>query len=121
MPGPLEIGLVMAGGALGSAARYLAQLGLAPLWTGFPLGVFLVNTLGSFAIGAAMPSLLRLGESYRLFVAVGFLGGFTTMSSFAFDVVGLLETKRFALAGLCWAGGALLSIGACLGGMALAR
>ncbi len=77
--------LVAAGGALGSAGRWLLAITidtrLALLWPGFPWGTLVVNALGCLAIG------ILAGWSdqpwVRLFLMVGILGGFTTFSSFA--------------------------------------
>ena len=81
--------IVGIGGALGSVSRFLAQRGAEQLFaTSFPLGTFLVNIIGSFIIGVAYTLAERGGiltyES-RLFIMVGFCGGFTTFSTFAFD------------------------------------
>jgi CrcB protein len=80
--------LVMAGGALGSLARYLTGMAISVRYPGrFPLGTFIVNVAGSLAIGIVMTMLAtRLAHTnWRLFLVVGFLGGFTTFSTFAFE------------------------------------
>jgi CrcB protein len=81
------------GGALGTAARY----GIS-LWTtaqfgpGFPVGTVLVNLVGCFGMGALMPVALALAwpETLRLALTVGFLGGFTTYSSFNYETTRLM-------------------------------
>jgi CrcB protein len=78
----------MAGGALGSLARYLTGMAILARYPGrFPLGTFVVNIAGSLAIGVVMTVLAtRLAHTnWRLFLVVGFLGGFTTFSSFEFE------------------------------------
>jgi CrcB protein len=85
----------------------------------FPFGIFLVNVIGSVAIGAVAGLLApgRLHASYemRIFLIVGVLGGFTTFSSFS------LETLNLARAGAVGAVGAnvALSVVLCLAGASL--
>ena len=90
------------GGALGTLSRYYVT-GRVSDWSGgmAGLGVFTVNIVGSFIIGL----FLTLAEdrymwpsSLRLFVAVGFLGGFTTFSSFTWETYQMLDTRDFAAA-----------------------
>ncbi|MEM9855141.1 MAG: CrcB family protein [Pseudomonadota bacterium] len=77
---------VALGGALGSTCR--ALVGLA---VGFPFGTLTVNVAGSFAIGLAFAS--GLGErAFGPLIMVGFLGGFTTFSTFSLDVLKLVES-----------------------------
>lgn len=87
--------LVMLGGAIGSGARYwTGRWMLALLGPGFPYGTLTVNLIGGLAMGLLVGVLSRVAggsEGVRLFVAVGVLGGFTTFSSFALDVVTLTE------------------------------
>ena len=90
----LTIGL---GGALGAIARHgvnhlVHQRMLSSM---FPFGILLVNVLGSVAIGVvaglSSSSRLHLGYQARAFLIVGFLGGFTTFSSFSFDTLALVR------------------------------
>ncbi|UZK70827.1 fluoride efflux transporter CrcB [Sphingomonas sp. S1-29] len=87
--------LVMAGGAIGAAARHL--VGRATLaWFGpnYPFGTLAVNLLGGIAMGLLFGLLARIGEGseqVRLFVGVGVLGGFTTFSAFSLDTMLMLE------------------------------
>ena len=108
--------LVMLGGAIGSVARY--QVGRWTLgWMGptYPWGTLTVNLVGGLLMGLLVGGLARLsvpGENWRLFTAIGMLGGFTTFSSFALDTVNMIE--RGAL--LAALGYVLLSVaGAILG------
>ena len=84
--------LVVVGGGIGSGARYLVSTWVLSRWgTGFPLGTLSVNVLGSFLLGVVMQLGLGLiGAEARILVTTGFLGGFTTYSTFNF------ETLRFA-------------------------
>ena len=93
--------LVMAGGALGSAARFLVgRATLARLGPDYPFGTLTVNLVGGFAMGLLVGILARhsAGENWRLLLGVGVLGGFTTFSSFSLDVVSLIERGDLATA-----------------------
>ncbi len=91
--------IVGAGGFAGSIARYLLQnIIVSRFVTVFPLGTFVINLAGSLLIGL----LFGLAERYagftqpwRLLLAVGFCGGFTTFSTFAFDNLQLLRDGNF--------------------------
>jgi CrcB protein len=94
---------IAGGGALGTVLRYLAAGWGQRLVTGvFPLGTLLVNVTGCLAIGYlatlfAGPALVR--EEYRLALLVGFLGGFTTFSTFGFESFALLSDREWGLLG----------------------
>src|SRR5580704_12186681 len=81
--------LVLAGGAIGSLARYIAGTAVMNRFTGrFPLGTLIVNVSGCFLIGAIMTMLTQKTPphpNWRLFLVVGILGGYTTFSSFEWE------------------------------------
>jgi len=82
------IGLVMLGGALGAAARYLVTHFSSTMTPhrGFPIGTLIVNVIGSFAVGYILTwSADHTHDRWRLLAATGFCGGFTTFSAFAFE------------------------------------
>ncbi|HTF83363.1 MAG TPA: fluoride efflux transporter CrcB [Cellvibrio sp.] len=86
---------VAVGGALGAMARYGVVSYLAPL-TGhrFPLGTLCVNISGSFLIGVCYVVLdekLAASPEWRLLTMTGFLGAFTTFSTFSLDALALWE------------------------------
>lgn len=96
---------VALGGAIGSVARHWTGLALLPLSRAFPWGTVLVNISGSFLI--AFFGMLTLAqarfpasESLRLFVMVGFCGGFTTFSSFSLQTLELLQEGALGRAAL---------------------
>ena len=86
--------LVSCGGVLGALARHALLLAFAPWSTRAPLGTITINLLGSFAIGVLAGGLVpdpAKAESLRLFVGVGFLGAFTTFSTFSLDTLKLMQ------------------------------
>jgi CrcB protein len=91
----MRLVLVLAGGGLGSAARYLVGIWAAERWgSSFPWGTLTVNLLGCFLIGllATLADDVRsIGPDARVFLVVGVLGGFTTFSSFSLDALRLGE------------------------------
>jgi len=94
--------LVGFGGFVGSMARYWLA-GLVLPWTppGFPWGTLLVNVSGSFLLGLVIAAAMErewLGPDLRVALAAGVCGGFTTMSSFSFETLGLLEQGTVGLA-----------------------
>jgi len=94
--------VVGAGGFLGAMARYGAGLLVDRFWTSaFPLSTLLVNVSGSFILGlfaTLTAERLDVDPRVRLFVATGFVGAYTTFSTFEF------ETHRLTEAGAAWWG-----------------
>ena len=122
MPKVLLIGT---GGFLGALARYFLG-GLVHRLSSslFPLGTLAVNALGCFLIGIVMTLVLErgaIGPSGRLFVAIGFLGSFTTFSTFGYETVELLSDGEWTLAFSNIAAQLILGIGAVLAGRFLVR
>ncbi len=117
--------LVAIGGATGSVARYLAGIAMTRwLGMGFPWGTITVNIVGSFMIGLLTELLARrfsASMEMQMLLVVGFLGGFTTFSSFSLDTMALFERGESHLA-LAYVGASLvLSLSAAFGGLALGR
>lgn len=90
---------VACGAGAGALARWASGLALNQLWSGFPLGTLLVNCAGGLLIGLAMVWFARSPhEVVRLLLVTGFLGGFTTFSSFSAESLGLLQRGDWGLA-----------------------
>ena len=91
-----------AGGFLGTVARYLVALWVGQKWgRSFPLGTFCVNISGSFLIGLLMTLLaerLFADPRWRIFLVIGFLGGYTTFSSFEYETGRLLADAEWLIA-----------------------
>jgi CrcB protein len=82
--------MVMAGAACGGGARFFVGTVISARFGGrFPLGTFVINVSGSFGIGVLMTLLTRLAPhpNWRLLLVVGFLGGYTTFSSFEWETL----------------------------------
>jgi fluoride exporter len=121
----LQVLAVAVGGAIGCCLRYLVTLGTARVvGTGFPAGTFIVNIVGCLLAGllfglaeerAAFPPIIRV------LVMTGFLGGFTTFSSFALETANLLRDGSWAIAVGSFAANNLLGFGFALAGIYLGR
>jgi CrcB protein len=117
--------LVMLGGGFGSLARYLAGTAIMSRYGGrFPFATLAVNVTGCFLIGLLMTYFTeRLPPStyWRPLLVVGFLGGYTTFSSFEWETYSAARDGGFWLALLNIAGSVTLGYTAVWLGAALAR
>lgn len=98
---------VMAGGAVGSLARWGVAVWFAPQpWSEkFPWATLAVNVAGSFLIGFLAELMIEdgpffLGSGVRSLLLVGILGGFTTFSAFSLQTLALLRSGQVLLAGV---------------------
>ncbi|MGH9651485.1 MAG: fluoride efflux transporter CrcB [Terriglobales bacterium] len=116
---------VAAGGAIGSAARYLVNVASQRLLgPDIPWGTLAVNVSGSFIMGilAALIAQKWLpNEHLRAFLTIGILGGFTTFSAYTLDFALLVERRDYLAAALYGAGSVMLSLAAVFLGIWLAR
>jgi fluoride exporter len=117
--------LIGIGGFLGANARYLVAVWVAErLGSGFPYGTFIINVSGSFllgVLGGAIAEGSLVHPNLRLFFAIGFLGAYTTFSTFSFENFTLIQERLYLLALANMLGSVCLGLIAVLGGMAVAR
>lgn len=115
--------VVGVGGALGAVARYLASGWVQEMAGGFfPWGTFAVNATGSLLLGFVMVWLQGAVASpeTRTFITIGFLGSFTTFSTFSFEATAMLRDGEWLRAGGYMLGSVSLGLVAVLVGGALA-
>jgi CrcB protein len=117
--------LVAAGSAAGGCARYALGGLIANRWgAAFPWGTLVVNVSGCFVMGLFMTMALErfdLDPRWRLLLAVGFCGGYTTFSSFAYEVTKLLEGRDYLFAAFDIVGSTIAGLTALWCGQVLAR
>jgi CrcB protein len=96
--------LIGVGGFIGAITRYILAVWIGERWgRSFPLGTFVINVSGSFLIGLLMTLLAErfmVNPQWRLLLVVGFLGAYTTFSTFEYETGALLKDGELLLAGL---------------------
>lgn len=117
--------IVFIGSGIGGACRYGVYLiaTRAGLNT-FPVATLAVNVIGSFLIGLVAGYAMERAQfppAWRLFLATGFLGGFTTFSTFSLDVATLWQGGRLGLAAIYVVASVALSLAALFAAMSLAQ
>jgi CrcB protein len=90
------------GGFLGAVARYAVSVWISQRWgRNFPLGTFFVNVSGSLLIGLLMSLFTEkfmLNPQWRIFLVTGFLGAYTTFSTFEYESGALLRDGEWLIA-----------------------
>jgi fluoride exporter len=108
---PLSISL---GAIAGALSRYYLTLGVAHwLGTSLPIGTFLINLSGAFVMGVFTTLAVErsiISPDLRLTIAVGFLGSYTTFSTYQLDAEKLLSMGQWPSAVLYWVGSAVLGV-----------
>ncbi len=113
-----------AGSFIGGMARFLlTQLVQSKFITLFPLGTLAVNTLGCFFIGIVfgVADKGNLNGEWKLFLATGILGGFTTFSAFSLETINLFREGQLGFASLYITGSILLGLLATYSGVLIMR
>jgi CrcB protein len=116
--------------AIGAIAGAFARYGIGVWFSGwissppeFPWPTFIINVSGSLLLGFLMRYLMGIPSSpaIRIMLTTGFCGAYTTMSTFSYEFMSLVQQRRLAVAGLYMFGTAALAPLACLGGFMIAE
>lgn len=117
--------MLMAAGGLGTVSRYLLQGAVQQLGPAtFPFGTLVVNAVGCFVFGfiwSLAEERYVIGEETRIIMLIGFLGAFTTFSTFAFESLQQLRDSELLLAFVNVAVHCVIGIALVFAGMLLAR
>lgn len=121
----MRILLIIAFGALGVLARYFGGIFVSRLLPPpFPFGTFLINLTGAFLIGVIQVMGVEravLSPDLRVGIMVGFLGGYTTFSSYCLESIRLIEEAQFARASVYFLASPALGLLAVAAGIYLTR
>jgi fluoride exporter len=117
--------LIAIGGALGSIARYWVGSTIANrMGTKFPYGTFVINITACVVIGFSLSFLARradLNPAWRFLVPVGFIGAYSTFSTYEWETLSTIRDGAFFLAALYSAGSFILGLAAVWGGSVIAE
>ena len=117
---------IAVGGGTGALLRHVVNHVVQTRFgAGFPIGIFLINVVGCFAIGMIAGLIasarIHVGEVGRAFIVVGVLGGFTTFSSFGLDTFTLVRGGQIGAAAFNAVGQLVIGLGSVWVGYALAH
>ena len=121
----LDFLAISVGAIVGANLRYWMSRS-AVRWLGpvFPYGTLSINVLGSFVLGFFLvwtSERVLVDPRWRLLIAVGFCGGYTTFSSYAYETMAFFEQGQWTLMAANFFANNLLACGAVVAGMVLAR
>jgi CrcB protein len=114
------IAIIGLGGFLGAISRFMVAKYTADMFGPFPLGTLLVNVTGSFLLAFISYSVLNgkdISPEVRSFINIGFIGAYTTMSTFSFETMRFLDKGEYGFFAL----NIILNLGLCLGAIVLGR
>ena len=121
----LDFLAISAGAVAGANLRYwMSRYAVRLLGPVFPYGTLTINVLGSFVLGFFLVWTTEravVDPRWRLLIAVGFCGGYTTFSSYAYETMAFFEQGQWMLLTANFVSNNLLACAAVLAGMALAR
>jgi CrcB protein len=112
------------GGFIGANARFIVAQWAAQRWgPAFPYGTFIINITGCFILGLFATLMLRFAwnDNWRLLIAIGFVGAYTTFSTFEYDTLQLAAQNQWSRALVNILGSVLLGFIAAYLGVAVAR
>ena len=112
------------GGFAGAVARYLLGTWIAArVGTTFPYGTFVINVTGCFILGLLMGAFEQnaLTPALRLPIAVGFVGAYTTFSTYSYETLRLVETGAMASAALNIVGSNVVGLASGIAGLGVGR
>jgi len=116
---------IAVGGAFGALARYTSSQWVYSMFgRSFPFGTLIVNVAGSFVMGLLAVLLIErfvAGPELRAFLMIGFLGSFTTFSTFSLETVNLISSGEVIKAGVNMLISVFVCVTACWMGMLLGR
>jgi CrcB protein len=117
--------LIAFGGALGSMARYWVGSTIAGrMGTKFPYGTFVINITACVIIGFSLTVLAKradLNPAWRFMVPVGFIGAYSTFSTYEWETLSTIRTGAFLLAALYAVSSLILGLAAVWAGSAIAE
>lgn len=119
----MQILLIAAAGALGAAARYGLTGWIQERAGFFPWGTLAVNVLGSFLLGFAFRYLeaTTIPAEWRQALTIGFMGAFTTFSTFSYEAVAMIQDGDWQQAGAYVLGSVVLGLMAVIAGLGVAH
>jgi CrcB protein len=121
----LDFLAISLGAIAGANLRYwMSRYAVRVLGPVFPYGTLAINVLGSFVLGFFLVWTTErtiVDPRWRLLIAVGFCGGFTTFSSYAYETMAFFEQGQWGLLAANFVSNNLLACAGVLAGMALAR
>ncbi len=121
----MEYVIIGIGGFLGANARYIVGGWITRTWdSAFPWGTVIINITGSFLLGLLMVNLTArplASPHYRLFFAVGFLGAYTTFSTFSYETLRLIQAHSLGAALMNVVGSVVVGLVGVVLGMWLGR
>ena len=121
----LDFLAISVGAIVGANLRYwMSRSAVRLLGPVFPYGTLSINVLGSFVLGFFLvwtSERVLVDPRWRLLIAVGFCGGYTTFSSYAYESMAFFEQGQWTLMAANFLANNLLACGAVLAGMVLAR
>lgn len=112
------------GGIFGAIARYQTSIWLSAYWVGnFPVGTWVANVIGCFLIGLLLPQGVQtnLSPNIRFLWVTGFMGAYTTFSTFSLESLSLIQKGDAAMAAFYIAASLIGGLGATAAGMALSK